>query len=218
MLSAPHGAPQTRLMVPCSAMQSIIFEQTVLLIGNAPLSELERAWVNRFDGPVICADGGRRHWDGCGAIVIGDGDSIEAKPDDQIIIDHDQNTTDLGKCLARVKAPAMTGVGFLGGRWDHSLANLSALLKHPHLTLLDQLQQIQGCNGQYRGLHQIGETLGVIPAESCTFKYSTGLRYPLDGLLLEPGGAVGSSNTCKEAEVRVEGQGNFWWICASPIN
>ena len=41
----------------------------------------------------------------------------------------EQETTDLEKCLYSVEAPLFVGLGFLGGRIDHHLAAMNALVK-----------------------------------------------------------------------------------------
>ena len=43
----------------------------------------------------------------------------------------EQDTTDLEKCLYSVEAPLYIGLGFLGGRIDHHLAAMNALVKYP---------------------------------------------------------------------------------------
>ena len=43
----------------------------------------------------------------------------------------EQDSTDLEKCLYSVEAPLFIGLGFLGGRIDHHLAAMSALVKFP---------------------------------------------------------------------------------------
>ena len=43
----------------------------------------------------------------------------------------EQDTTDLEKCLYSVEAPLFIGLGFLGGRIDHHLAAMNALVRYP---------------------------------------------------------------------------------------
>ena len=43
----------------------------------------------------------------------------------------EQDSTDLEKCLYSVEAPLFLGLGFLGGRIDHQLAAMNALVKLP---------------------------------------------------------------------------------------
>ena len=43
----------------------------------------------------------------------------------------EQETTDLEKCLYSVEAPLFLGLGFLGGRIDHHLAAMNALVRYP---------------------------------------------------------------------------------------
>ena len=42
----------------------------------------------------------------------------------------EQDTTDLEKALRHVRAPAIIGFGFLGKRFDHSLAALNVLARY----------------------------------------------------------------------------------------
>ena len=204
-------------MLRFQPMQSIVFQSPVLLLGNADLADAEREWAQRWSGPVACADGGARHLGRLSAdTVVGDGDSWGVSPPANSILDCDQNTTDLEKLLARITAPQMIGLGFLGGRWDHSLANLSTLLAHPALTLIDEHQKIQGCNGNYQGEHNPGETIGVMPATPCRFQSSAGLKYPLNDLELAPGIRVGSSNQSTHSTVRIDGKGQYW-ICSASL-
>lgn len=217
MLSAPHGAPQTRQMVPCWLMQSIEFHSPCLFIGNADITEPEKHWVGQFSGPIVCADGGARHCQGrTPNFVIGDGDSWRGHGEN-VIVDPDQNTNDLEKCLMHVQAPSYVGIGFLGGRWDHSLANLSLMLRYPNLILMDATQSIQACHDHYQGQHEPGETIGIIPAGTCAFSLSRGLKYPLTGLELALSGQVGSSNCCTDTDVEIRGEGSFWLVSNSRI-
>lgn len=189
-------------------MKSIAQHTRLLLVGNADLEPEDRDLLRQWNGPIVCADGGLRHLDGrTSTEVIGDGDSADVQ---SMTLDQDQNTNDLEKCLRRHAAPAIIGIGFLGGRWDHSLANLMLLTRWPALTLLHGAQQISAHHNRYQGDHAVGSTVGVIPIEPCDFQDSVGLEYSLKGVRLEPRGWVGSSNKATAERVSIVGQGWFW--------
>ena len=66
--------------------------------------------------------------------TIGDLDSIEQEVLSKLSPDHvfkvsEQDSTDFEKCLLRVSAPLIIGVGFTGARLDHTLAAFSSLAK-----------------------------------------------------------------------------------------
>lgn len=88
---------------------------------------------------IVAADGGGDVPLPPGAMlraVIGDLDSLRdpAALRDQSVAVHavaEQDSTDLEKCLYCIDTPLFIGVGFLGGRVDHTLAALNALVKNP---------------------------------------------------------------------------------------
>lgn len=199
-------------------MQSMTFDRPVLLLGNAPINAALARWVGDWSGPIVCADGGVRHLPpGRPIIVVGDMDSYQG-PASTRLHDPDQDSTDFDKCLACVRAPELIGVGFLGGRWDHSLAALSSLARaRDPIRLVDHENSIVLVDGDYQGRHRVGDTLGVIPMQRCQFDTSHGLAYPLDGVVLELGVWVGSSNRITDTDVSIRGQGRYWLSYASPL-
>lgn len=83
---------------------------------------------------VICADGGYRHTRAIGIqadAVIGDFDSSD-KPENEFVVEYPSKKDDTDTMLA-VKTGLAAGYkrfkiyGALGGRFDHSVANISAL-------------------------------------------------------------------------------------------
>lgn len=196
----------------------LVFTQTLLLVGHAPLTEPEIAFIQAWQGPIVCADGGLQYVQQIENVwVIGDGDSHENGLTGQsnYLLVPEQNSNDLEKCLTRIKAPKIIGIGFLGGRWDHSLANLSLLLNYPNVVLTDATQSIVGCHNTYQGRHVPQEIIGIIPATPCSFLSSQGLQYSLDGLTLKMGARISSSNACAGKDVSIFGEGQFWFISDS---
>ena len=92
-----------------------------------------------FGSPVIAADGGVETALDAGFLpqaIIGDMDSVDdlnllPKSIHQIVLPQ-QDDTDFEKCLQLIDAPLIVGVGFLDGRFDHSLAVLDALARLQH--------------------------------------------------------------------------------------
>ncbi len=152
---------------------------------------------------LIAADGGANIAQKANVIptqVIGDLDSLDAQvraaiPPENLKFVDDQDSTDFEKCLQIVKADTIFAFGFLGGRLDHELAALNALVKYPeqrciliggedicflaprdfHITLPDHTRF---------SLFPMGEAEGR----------STGLAYPIDGLKMSPATRIGTSN------------------------
>jgi len=62
--------------------------------------------------------------------IIGDMDSIRSDIDESVttVSIAEQNSTDLEKALRSIDAPLLLGIGFLGGRLDHTLAAMHALV------------------------------------------------------------------------------------------
>lgn len=54
----------------------LVFTQTLLLVGHAPLTDREVAFIQTWQGPIVCADGGLQYVQQTEDVwVIGDGDS-----------------------------------------------------------------------------------------------------------------------------------------------
>lgn len=132
--------------------------------------------------------------------VIGDFDSVSAAARAAIREERqypvgEQDSTDFEKCLSRIDAPLIIGVGFSGGRLDHQLAVLHGLLRFPEracvligkhdLVFLAPLElRLEVPDGTRFSLFPMGE----IQARS------TGLRWPLEGIGFAPGERIGTSN------------------------
>lgn len=109
----------------------------VLLIGGAPIAKSEVLAVSRLVGAYIAVDSGADQLRNAGLVpdaVIGDLDSLSADSRalfaDRLIHIAEQSTTDFEKALSRVDAPAILGLGFTGGRLDHSLSVLHVMLRY----------------------------------------------------------------------------------------
>ena len=121
---------------------------TAVIIANAPgvLSKEEKKLISnaRF---VIAADGGLAKIEGLNSkvCVVGDFDSYDATSETKFQsltkVDRiDQNSNDLEKCIEFAKSQDIFNLlimGAIGGRLDHTLANLSLMVKyHRHMQIV----------------------------------------------------------------------------------
>ena len=186
------------------------YDCPVVLVGAAPveiglaLETLPDSW------PLIAADGGADALLKIGRrpdLVIGDMDSAGPLPDDlpQLPL-AGQDDTDFEKCLARICAPLIVGLGFLEGRLDHTLAAMHALTALPHdrpVMLVGDTDLLLRLTGDIAFEAEPGDRVSVWPLGIQAFHSSTGLKWPLDGLQMAPGRLIGTSNLAAGGTVRI---------------
>ena len=186
------------------------YDCPVVLVGAAPveigpaLETLPDSW------PLIAADGvadallkiGRRP-----DLVIGDMDSAGPLPDYLPKLPlAGQDDTDFEKCLARICAPLIVGLGFLEGRLDHTLAAMHALTALSHgrpVMLVGDTDLVLRLRGDIAFKAEPGDRVSVWPLGVQAFHSSTGLEWPLDGLQMAPGRLIGTSNLAAGGTVRI---------------
>ncbi|XP_054814656.1 thiamine pyrophosphokinase 1-like isoform X2 [Prosopis cineraria] len=168
--------------------------------------------------------------------IKGDMDSIRSEVLDFYknlgtkIIDesHDQDTTDLHKCVAHIcdltsnmdkSSLRIVVTGALGGRFDHEIGNINVLCHFPDTRIIllsdDCLIQLLPMNyhhkiyirssaeGPHCGLIPIG-----MPSSSST---TTGLQWDLYETKMKFGGLVSTSNIVKEDIVTVQSDSDLLW-------
>lgn len=169
---------------------------------------------------VICADGGFETAQKLGIqpdIVIGDFDSASTVPSgdfELITLPVEKDDTD---SMAAVKLALERGyrefqiLGALGGRFDHSYANLSVLLliaaNGGTGVLLDDNSTITLRRGGDSSLvlkDCVGKTISVFPfgVPTCVVSYE-GLYYPLEHGTLSIETSLGTSNHIVETEASI---------------
>lgn len=184
----------------------------VTLVGGGPVEEAQLVAALALAPEAVAADGG-----GDVALpgnarfraVIGDMDSI-ADPGRLRAAGvplhpvPEQESTDLEKCLSAVEAPLFVGLGFLGGRIDHHLAAMNALVKYAGVPvvlvggedlcfLCPPRFEIELAAGTRVSLFPMGPVRGA----------SQGLRWPVDGLAFDPLRRIGTSNAATGGPVRL---------------
>ena len=187
------------------------FDHPVALVGGGAFDWESYHLAERRCGATVAADGGANWFTPQAALfegrpplagVVGDMDSIadlaawRAAPGCEVVALTEQDSTDLEKCLYSVAAPLFLGIGFLGARFDHSLAAAHALLKFAHLKVLligeSDLMFLAPpvCRLRLRR----GARVSLFPLRETAGGRSTGLEWPIDGLTLAAGAQSGTSN------------------------
>ncbi len=185
----------------------MIFEAPVLLVGNGPVAA--SALAQPHCGAVVAADGGADAALAHGLVLaatIGDMDSASpeksANQYGEIIRIAEQDSTDFEKCLRAIQAPLFLGVGFLGGRLDHELAALNALIKTPqNVVLIGEVDLVFHLPQTTRLTLPVGTRISTFPMGKVAGVTSTGLEWPLDGLQLSPSGSISTSNRSTAPEI-----------------
>ncbi|WP_134726561.1 thiamine diphosphokinase [Paracoccus luteus] len=177
--------------------------QGVTLIGGGAVTADDAAVALARAPVVMAADGGAAKALALGLTpraVAGDMDSLPdaartAIPPDRLHRIAEQDSTDFEKCLTRVAAPFVIGIGFAGDRTDHLLAALNVLVRVrvPPCLLLAGADVILAAPPRLALDLAPGTRLSLFPMGRVTGA-SRGLRWPLDGLALDSAGRVGTSN------------------------
>jgi len=177
---------------------------------------------NNYDY-IICSDGGANHTYKMNIVpdyIIGDLDSIE----DNVIkyyksknvkfnkfpTKKDETDTELSIWLAnRLNAKKIDLIGALGGRIDHTIANINLMYYIKNLDINPIIQTseediflVSNETSVIRG--DKGDTLSIIPikddANGVTLK---DLEYPLDNYKINYGSPIGMSNIMKKDECEI---------------
>lgn len=176
-------------------------EPVCLLGGLKPArADLEEAMT--YASELVAADGGGDHALALGhrpLAVIGDMDSLSkpgrAKLASVLFPIKEQQTTDFDKALRHIESPLVLALGVAGGRFDHELAGVNVLLRHPDRPcIMIGTHSISFlCPPDLRIGLPLGMAFSLFPFAPIRSK-SDGLAWPTDELELRPDGRVGTSN------------------------
>lgn len=174
---------------------------TLLGAGNVERRSLYKAL--RMAPCLVAADGGANVAVAAGRVpdaVIGDLDSVSdaaraAIPADRFHRVAEQESTDFEKCLQRIEAPYILGLGFAGPRADHTLAVWNALARHgARRCLILGREDVAFLAPRRLSLAlKPGTRVSLFPMAAVAGT-SRGLRWPIAGLAFAPDGRVGTSN------------------------
>ncbi|MGR3501512.1 thiamine diphosphokinase [Pseudaestuariivita sp.] len=178
-------------------------DQPLLLVGGAPVDPADLKAFSQGTGAVVAADGGARHLAAAEILpdaVIGDFDSLDPAtrafvPRARLLHVAEQDSTDFEKCLSRVRAPLVIGLGFLGARVDHTLGALSVLVRwrETPCVLVGEDDVVARLPAQL-SLDLAAKTRVSLYPMGAVRGRSTGLAWPIDGLEMAPDGRVGTLN------------------------
>ncbi len=186
---------------PQRALSDLNYSEPALLVGAGPATREDFEFCHASTGPIIAVDGGfdaLKAWGVQPDAVVGDMDSIRADvPDDVPMLEiSEQDSTDLEKALRAVDAPLFIGIGFLDGRLDHTLAAMHALVAaHERPAILVGAKDVVfAAPLEWRAEVTVGTRISFYPVQRVPAVGSKGLRWPIDGLLMEGGQQIGVSN------------------------
>ena len=213
---------QSPLPPPTGDRAPLVFSRPLAIVGGgtadpALLRELAARGV-----ALVGADGGADSIAAAGLMpeaIIGDLDSL-ADPDawagrTRILHLDEQITTDFQKALYSTRAPVTLALGMTGRRLDHTLAALSAVRQVAHerrVMLVDEVDLALAISGPFVFESAPGERVSIHPLAPIRFRRSLGLRYPLDALLLEPAGRLGTSNEGTGGTVEIVPEDATPWL------
>jgi thiamine pyrophosphokinase len=204
----------------------LFFDQPIAIVGGGKTDQDLLRDLAKRGVPLIGADGGADIIGAAGLVptaIIGDLDSVSDRAGwekkTRVIHIPEQITTDFQKTLYSTKAPITLALGMTGGRLDHTLAALSAVLqvaRNRHVLLIDEVDVALAVSGPFSFAATRSERVSIHPLLPITFTSSEGLIYPLDGLTLEPTGLLGTSNAALGGEVRIVPEKPTPWLLLLP--
>ncbi|MFC3615510.1 thiamine diphosphokinase [Lutimaribacter marinistellae] len=178
----------------------------VTLVGGGELAHDDLALALSHAATLVAADSGAQAALAAGHVphaVIGDFDSLSADaraqiPQARLHEISEQDSTDFDKVLRHVAAPLCLGVGFLGARLDHQLAVMNTLVRRAERPCV----LIGAHEVVFHAPPEIALDLGpedvvsLFPLARVTGR-SEGLEWPIEGLVMEPHGRIGTSNRAR---------------------
>jgi thiamine pyrophosphokinase len=198
------------------------YDRPIAIVGGGTVDNALLRDLAAHGVVLVGADGGGDAIAGAGLTpdaIVGDLDSL-ADPQSwlgrtTLLRIEEQETTDFQKALYSTSAPVTLALGMTGKRLDHTLAALSAVLdvaRDRAVLLVDEVDVALALSGDFAFDAAAGERVSVHPLLPIRFRGSTGLVYPLDDLLLEPGGRLGTSNAAVGGRVEIQPADDTPWL------
>ena len=192
----------------------IVFRaQTVTLVGGGAVYPGDLELALTLAPKAVAVDGGADTLVQAGHIpdvMVGDMDSVSPKTRAMILPQNlyeisEQDSTDFEKALSRIAADVIVGVGFSGGRMDHAMAGMHALLRFAHqpIVLLAETEIMLLAPPRLALDLPAGDVVSLYPLAPCTGR-SEGLFWPIDGLAFEAGRMIGTSNKAVGGPMLIE--------------
>jgi thiamine pyrophosphokinase len=175
-------------------------------------------YMPRENDLILCADGGYAHAVRAGIVphwIIGDCDSIEEArlPREKLLrVPKEKDDTDTMLCIRHALKEGCTDallLGGIGGRLDHTLANIQSLaFAHQHklrASMKDANNEVFFLESETRLIKKEENTALSLFSFSnlCEGVSVSGVRYPLENAVLTQNFPLGVSNAFMEQEARI---------------
>jgi thiamine pyrophosphokinase len=200
----------------------VVFDRPMAIVGGGAVDPALLVELAARGIALVGADGGADAIGDAGllpAAIIGDLDSLADRSEwearSRVIHIAEQLTTDFQKSLYSTRAPVTLALGMTGKRLDHTLAALSAVLEYAptrKLLLVDEVDVALAVVGPIAFDAAARERVSIHPLLPISFSHSTGLFYPMDGLTLEPGGLIGTSNEGTGGRIEIVPEDETPWL------
>lgn len=195
--------------------------RALILVDGEPPSQALAGSLAASHDLILAVDGAARKAAALGIsphLLCGDFDSIDRAaaaalfPAARLVQTHDQNYGDLEKAIRLAldrDAGRITIAGALGGRIDHTLANLLVLIPYAHRAhlqavgdgyVVEALAARESVPAERTIEAEPGDTLSVLPVGEGTRVTLRGVAWELEGALLEMG-THGLSNVVKSRQI-----------------
>ncbi len=191
----------------------IITQKNVTLLGGGTVCPSLLQETMKKAPCLVAADGAAAQALEMGIMperVIGDFDSLTEThrariPADRLCHVPEQDSTDFEKCLTRIDAPMIFGVGFTGARIDHELAVYATLTRFAHrrCVILGAEDVSFMAPPELTLPTTVGQRVSLFPMAAVQGR-SEGLRWPIDGLPFAPDGRIGTSNEAVGPSVHLQ--------------
>ena len=178
-------------------------DKSVTLVGGGTVGPQDLEFALSLAPFLVAADSGADRAVAAGfepQAVIGDLDSISNVVRNQLAPKKifeiaEQDSTDFHKALRQIKAPVVLAVGFLGERVDHQLASFNTLVQSlaSPCIVLGEHEVVFHIPPRINLPTRAGDIVSLFPMGEVT-GYSTGLKWPINGLQMSPMGQIGTSN------------------------
>lgn len=198
------------------------FDRPLAIVGGGTAETGLLREVADHGVALVGADGGANAIDAASLVpeaILGDLDSVEDRAGwekrTNVIHIPEQITTDFQKALYSTEAPVTLALGMTGKRLDHTLAALGALLevaRSRKVILVDEMDVALAVSGPFAFNAEARERISVHPLVPITFERTEGLYYPMNDLLLDPAGRLGTSNEGTGGRVEIVPKDDTPWL------
>lgn len=190
----------------------------IIANGDLPKKNVVNYLIYKNYNTIICADGGANKAKKIGVIpnyIIGDFDSIDEptkkffQGKSKLIHIKRQNDTDVEKCLKfaiKNKFQEAILIGATGDRLDHSICNLSIVLKYfsnIKIKIVHQKSFLIPLTGINKLKTKIDEVISIYAFDEKTLITSKGLKYKLNNTALPFGKKESTSNKAIQNEIEL---------------